>query len=93
MPSFNWKYELGKEDYKEYPFQFYENMDFMAPFASGSAKYETVIICPCSMGVMGRIATGVSTDLITRAGRCLPKGKEKTYFSSKGHSLQPHPHQ
>jgi len=65
--KFNWKYELGNENFQDYPFDFYEKNNFFAPFASGSAKYETMIVCPCSMGLMGRIATGVSDDLVTRA--------------------------
>ncbi len=65
--KFNWQYELGDESYKNYPFSIYEANDFMAPFASGSAKYDTMIVCPCSMGLLGRIASGVSTNLITRA--------------------------
>lgn len=65
--KFNWEYELGDKSYEDYPFTFYDKKDFMAPFASGSARYGTVVICPCSMGLLGRVATGVSTDLITRA--------------------------
>ncbi len=65
--KFNWEYELGDKSYENYPFTFYDKKDFMAPFASGSARYGTVVICPCSMGLLGRVATGVSTDLITRA--------------------------
>jgi 4-hydroxy-3-polyprenylbenzoate decarboxylase len=65
--KFNWEYELGNRSFEQYPFKFYSKSDFMAPFASGSAQYKAVIICPCSMGLMGRIATGVSNDLITRA--------------------------
>ena len=65
--KFNWKYELGDEDYRDYPFDFYDKTDFMAPFASGSARYDTVIVCPCSMGMLGRIAYGISNDLLTRA--------------------------
>lgn len=75
--KFNWKYELGNEDYKNYLFDFYEKKDFMAPFASGSAKYETMIVCPCSMGVMGRIATGVSDDLTTRAADVILKERRQ----------------
>ncbi len=63
----NWELELGPPDFSKYPFQFYEKNDFFAPFASGSAQYDTVIVCPCSMGMLARIATGVSTDLISRA--------------------------
>ena len=45
----------------------WSNRDFNAPFASGSSSYDTMIICPASMGMLGRIAHGVSDDLITRA--------------------------
>ncbi len=75
--KFNWKYELDNEDYKNYPFSFYEKMDFMAPFASGSAKFETMIVCPCSMGLMARIATGLSNDLITRAADVILKERRQ----------------
>ncbi|MEM7106352.1 MAG: UbiX family flavin prenyltransferase [Bacteroidota bacterium] len=74
---FNWEYELGNKDYENYPFTFYGKMDFMAPFASGSAKYETMIVCPCSMGVLGRIASGVSDDLVTRAADVILKERRK----------------
>jgi flavin prenyltransferase len=63
----NWELEVGPPDLSVYPFDFYQPRDFFAPFASGSAKYDTVIVCPCSMGMLARIATGVSNDLITRA--------------------------
>ena len=75
--KFNWSFELGNEGYRDYGFDFYENNDFMAPFASGSAKYESLIICPCSMGLMGRIASGVSTDLITRAADVVLKERRR----------------
>lgn len=74
---FNWQYELGNEDYQRYPFRFYEKNDFMAPFASGSARYDTMIVCPCSMGLMGRIAAGVSNDLITRAADVILKERRR----------------
>lgn len=73
----NWEYELGNKDYAKYPFQFYEKMDFFAPFASGSARYDTMIVCPCSMGLMARIATGISTDLVTRAADVILKERRK----------------
>jgi 4-hydroxy-3-polyprenylbenzoate decarboxylase len=72
-----WKYELGNEDYLKYPFSFYSTNDFFAPFASGSAKYDTMIICPCSMGTMGRIASGISNDLTTRAADVIIKERRK----------------
>jgi len=72
-----WEYELEDHSYTTYPFKYYETNDFYAPFASGSAQYDTMIICPCSMGVLGRIASGVSDDLITRAADVILKEKEK----------------
>lgn len=72
-----WKYELGNEDFSQYPFNFYEKQDFTAPFASGSAKYDTMIVCPCSMGTLGRIAGGVSDDLTTRAADVILKERRK----------------
>ncbi len=72
-----WKYELGNEDYTNYPFQTYSKNDFFAPFASGSAKYDTMIICPCSMGTLGRIASGISNDLTTRAADVILKERRK----------------
>lgn len=75
--KFNWKYELGSNDYQDYPFDFYEKNNFAAPFASGSARYETMIVCPCSMGLMGRIAAGISDDLVTRAADVVLKERRR----------------
>lgn len=72
-----WEYELEDQSYQNYPFKLYEPSDFYAPFASGSAQYDTMIICPSSMGVLGRIASGVSDDLITRAADVILKEKQK----------------
>lgn len=75
--KFNWQFELGDSAYNQYSFDFYEKNDFMAPFASGSARYETMIVCPCSMGVLGRIAAGVSNDLTTRAADVILKERRR----------------
>lgn len=72
-----WKFELGNDSYKSYGFRFYDKQDFMAPFASGSARYGALIICPCSMGTLGRIATGISNDLTTRAADVILKERRK----------------
>lgn len=73
----NWDLELGPFDQSKYPFDFYSKSDFNAPFASGSARYETMIVCPCSMGTLGRMATGVSDDLMTRAADVILKERRK----------------
>ena len=72
-----WEFELGNNSYKDYPFKYYEKNDFMAPFASGSAQYKTMIVAPCSMGTLARIATGVSNDLVTRAADVILKERRK----------------
>ncbi|MEA2107265.1 MAG: UbiX family flavin prenyltransferase [Bacteroidota bacterium] len=72
-----WQHELGNKSYQDYPFKKYPVTDFYAPFASGSAQYHTMIICPCSMGILGRIAHGTSDDLITRAADVTLKEKRK----------------
>jgi 4-hydroxy-3-polyprenylbenzoate decarboxylase len=73
----NWQLEIGSFTPADYPFRFFGNRDFNAPFASGSAKFETMIICPCSMGLIGRIAGGISTDLITRAADVILKERRR----------------
>ncbi|MBI5916062.1 MAG: UbiX family flavin prenyltransferase [Bacteroidetes bacterium] len=73
----NWQLELGNEGYRDYPFDFYEKDDFRAPFASGSARYDTMLVCPCSMGTMGRIAAGISDDLVTRAADVVLKERRR----------------
>src|SRR5687767_8426695 len=62
-----WETEIGEKTYENYPVKYYSKDDFMAPFASGSGQYNIMILAPCSMGTLGRIAAGISSDLITRA--------------------------
>jgi 4-hydroxy-3-polyprenylbenzoate decarboxylase len=72
-----WQYELNNRDFEKLPFRIYDKDDFNAPFASGSARYMTMIVCPCSMGTMGRIAAGISNDLITRAADVILKERRR----------------
>ncbi len=73
----NWELELGPVDFSHYPFDFYQKNDFFAPFASGSAHYGTMIVCPCSMGTLARVATGTSNDLVTRAADVVLKERRR----------------
>jgi 4-hydroxy-3-polyprenylbenzoate decarboxylase len=66
---------LAKEDKGELTgkLSFYPSDLITAPPASGSALRRDMIICPSSMGTLGRIASGVSTNLVDRAADCVLK--------------------
>lgn len=72
-----WRSETGSDFYAEKPAKEYNNHDFYAPFASGSSSYDTMIICPASMGTTGRIANCISDDLISRAADVMLKERRK----------------
>lgn len=73
----NWEIELGSIDEYSFPFKVYDNKDFFAPFASGSAQYDCMVVIPCSMSLLGRISHGVSDDLIGRAADVMLKERRK----------------
>jgi len=72
-----WQHELPNISYTNFPFKYYEADNFFVPFASGSAKFSAMIICPCSMGMLAKVATGIAEDLISRAADVFLKERRK----------------
>jgi 4-hydroxy-3-polyprenylbenzoate decarboxylase len=72
-----WEFETGGKFVEKGHAKEYENKNFFVPFASGSSDFDTMIICPASMGILGRIASGTSDDLIARAADVMLKERRK----------------
>lgn len=72
-----WKSEIGSVFHNEGAAKEYDNNTYNAPFASGSSLYDTMIICPASMGTLGRIANGTSEDLISRSADVMLKERRR----------------
>ena len=72
-----WEAETGQKYTAAFPAKEYRNDTYYAPFASGSSQFDTMIICPASMGTTGRIASGTSDDLIARTADVMLKERRR----------------
>lgn len=72
-----WMDEIGQPFASAGTTKEYDNNSYYAPFASGSSQYDTMIVCPASMGMAGRIANGLSDNLITRTADVMLKERRK----------------
>ncbi len=51
--------------------------DWKSPFASGSARIDAYVVCPCSMSTVGTLASGAMTNLIHRAASVALKERRR----------------
>ncbi|MFO7617391.1 MAG: UbiX family flavin prenyltransferase [Bacteroidales bacterium] len=72
-----WRYELPGEPLEQHAFKRHDPESFFSPVASGSAGYDAMIVVPCSVGTLGRIAAGTADDLIARAADVMLKERRK----------------
>jgi flavin prenyltransferase len=71
-----YSYELQQE-HNPYSFREFRNDNLFSAPASGSAAYDVMFVCPCSVGTMGKIAAGLASDLISRAADVMLKERRK----------------
>jgi len=70
-----WGIECGGSP-RELELPTYTGRDYLAPFASGSARYDAMLVLPASMSCIARIAHGISDDLLTRAADVMLKERK-----------------
>lgn len=78
-----WNNEIPSGKITDFGFPVFKNNNFFVPFASGSSAYDLMIIIPCSMGTLGRIASGVSDNLIGRSADVMFKERKKIIFVTR----------
>ncbi|MDR0384856.1 MAG: UbiX family flavin prenyltransferase [Prevotellaceae bacterium] len=79
------EYEIGLQALEKIrgSFNVFDNNDFMVPFASGSSVCDTLIVAPCSMGTLARIASGVASDLVSRTADVVLKERKRLILMTR----------
>lgn len=72
-----WEYEMEDDSYNQLKVKQYAVDDYFSPIASGSANYDAMIICPCSMGTLAKVANGIADNLLIRAADVMLKERRK----------------
>jgi len=69
--------DFSYDNLEELAYESFDNYDMNASICSGSTKFDAMIIVPCSMTTLAKLATGIGDNVITRAGSVALKERRK----------------
>ncbi len=81
--------DFTEEYVKSLASKYYDEKDFDSPLASGSFSYDGLLIAPCSMSTVAKIANGISDNLLTRVADVCIKEKRKVVIMPREAPLSP----